>query len=241
MTLWDLRISLFHYQCTYIWNSRHDSNSLRRRTQSHQSRILHTEQHVTSLANNTHQKLMSTVHPLTVIFGLHPEKMHVASNYLNYGVILGKKWTSKHHAIPNCYKNEIKFEHKGNTHSIVAREPSNDSLVPVNAITKDYDQKYAIKAVVLRNIPENNQEMYEKNRAQDVQRRLQEYKDVFPKQKSACDITITLKEGRIPQRKGIIPNVLHRAQWVENAIIGSHWSRIHTTQFKSMRSTCSIG
>ncbi len=73
------------------------------------------------MANNTHQKLMSIVHPLTVTFGGYTEKMHFASNPLNCDVILGRKWTSKHHAIVNCSTNEIKFEHKGKTHAIVAR------------------------------------------------------------------------------------------------------------------------
>ncbi len=72
------------------------------------------------MANNTHEKLMSTVHPLKGTFEGYTEKMRFASNPLNYDVILGKKWTSKHHAIINCYTNEIKFEHKGKTHTAVA-------------------------------------------------------------------------------------------------------------------------
>ncbi len=90
---------------------------------------LKREQHVASMGNNTHQKLTSTVHSPTVTFGGYTEKMRFASNPLNYDVILGKKWTSKHHAIINCYMNEIEFEHEGKTHTIVAREPRNHSLV----------------------------------------------------------------------------------------------------------------
>ncbi len=70
---------------------------------------LENEQHVASMANNTHQTLMSTVHPLTVTFGGYTEKMRFASNPLNYDVILGNNWTSKHYAIINCYTNEIKI------------------------------------------------------------------------------------------------------------------------------------
>ncbi len=58
-----------------------------------------------------------------------------------------------------------KIEHKGKTHTIVAREPRNRSLVSVNAITKDHDQIYPLYAVVLRKIAETNQEISEKNRA----------------------------------------------------------------------------
>ncbi len=108
-----------------------------------------------------------------------PRKMRFASNPLNYDVILGREWTSKHHAIINCYTNEITFERKEKAHTIVAGRPKNHSLVSVNAIKKDHDQIYPLYAVVLRKIEETNQEISEKNRAQDVQRILQEYKDVF--------------------------------------------------------------
>ncbi len=38
------------------------------------------EEHVASMAKNTHKKLMSTVHPLTLTFGRYTEKMHFAAN-----------------------------------------------------------------------------------------------------------------------------------------------------------------
>ncbi len=171
---------------------------------------LKQEQYVASMANNTHQKLMSTVHPLTVTFGCYGEKMRFASKPLNFGLIL----TSKHNAIINCYRNEIKLEDKGKTHTAVAREQRNHSLVSVNAITKDHGQNYPLYAVVLRKIPETNQEISEKNRAQDVQRILQEYTDVFPKNlpkglpRNVLRICHLPERRQHPTEKGTIPNAL---------------------------------
>ncbi len=93
------------------------------------------------MANNTTQELRSTVHPLSVSISGYTEKLRFAASPLNYDVILGKKWTTEHRAIVNCYTNEIVFQHKGRRHTIVAREPSKPNFVSVNSITEDHDRK----------------------------------------------------------------------------------------------------
>ncbi len=156
---------------------------------------------------------MSTLHPLTFTFGGYTEKMRFAANPMNYDVILCKKWTSNHSAVTHCCTIEIKFEHKGKTHTIVAREPRNHSIVSVNEITEDNDQNYPLYAVSLRKIPQTNQEISKKNLLQ----MLREYKVVFLKKlpkglppKHALNFIIALKEGSTPQK-----NRLHRMSSAE--------------------------
>ena len=115
--------------------------------------VLKEEDYTASMANNTPQELKSTVSPVTISIGGYSQKMRFAANPQNYDLILGKKWTTIHRALINCYTNEICFSHKGKEYKIMAKDPSNQNTVSVNAISKDYKQKYPIFAVMLRKIP----------------------------------------------------------------------------------------
>ena len=174
--------------------------------------ILKDENYTASMANNTSQKLLSTVSPVSVSIGGYTEKLRFAANPLNYDLILGKKWTTNHRAVINCYTNEISFSHKGKNYHIIAKDPTNHNLVSVNAITRDHDRRYPLFAVMLRkvDVDDNTQSGTRDTKEQDIQRLLQEYKDVFPEKlpkglppRRAQDFHIDLKEGSTPQKKGL--------------------------------------
>ena len=174
--------------------------------------VLREENYTATMANNAHQKLLSTTSPVSISLGGYTQKMRLAANPLNYDLILGKKWTSEHKAIINCYTNEISFSHKGKDYHIVAKDPTNHNLVSVNAITKDHHRQYPLFAVVLRKIETGDTTRSETSpdQEQDVQNLLKEFKDVFPENlpkglppKRAQDFHIDLKEGSTPQKKGL--------------------------------------
>ncbi len=94
------------------------------------------------MANNTTQKLKSTGHPLTMSIGRYTDKIRFAVCPLNYDIILGKKWTTEHHAVINCYTNKIRFSHKGKFNGLVATDPKTKQLISVNAITRDHSKNH---------------------------------------------------------------------------------------------------
>ena len=164
------------------------------------------------MANNTPQKLLSTISPVTICIGGYTQKMRLAANPLNYDLILGKKWTTDHKAIINCYTNEIRFSHKGKNYHVIAKDPTDHNHVSVNAITKDHDRKYPLFAVMLRKVESDDttQSGTDESQEQDIQKLLHEFQDVFPEKlpeglppKRAHDFHIDLKEGSTPQKKGL--------------------------------------
>ena len=164
------------------------------------------------MANNTQQKMKSTVYPVTISMAGYSQKMRLAANPLNYDLILGKKWTTNHKAVVNCYTNEISFSHKGKQYTMIAKDPRSHNFVSVNSITKDHDRKYPLFAVVLRkaNTEDTLQSGMDESKDKDIQGLLQEFQDVFPEKlphglppKRAQDFHIHLKEGSEPQKKGL--------------------------------------
>ena len=164
------------------------------------------------MANNTTQKMMSTVCPVSISMGGYSQKMRLAANPLNYDLILGKKWTTEHMAVINCYSNEISFSHKGKNYHLVARDPSNHDFVSANAITKNHDQGYPLFAVMLRkpHVEDITQSGTDSSKNKDVRKLLEEFEDVFPDKlpnglppTRAQDFHIDLKEGSTPQKKGL--------------------------------------
>ena len=65
--------------------------------------------HVGIMANNTEEKLSSTVSTVTISIGSYSETMRLVANQQNYDVILGKKWCNNHKAVLDCETNEIRF------------------------------------------------------------------------------------------------------------------------------------
>ncbi len=142
--------------------------------------------------------------------GSYTDKIRFAVCPLNYDIILGKKWTTEHHAVINCYTNEIRFSHKGKFYTIVATDPKTKKLISVNAITRDHSKNHPLYAVMLRRVPSTDKGDVENRKNKDIKKLLNEFKDVFPKKlpkglppKRSHDFIIDLKEGSTPQKKGL--------------------------------------
>ena len=146
--------------------------------------VLNGENYTAYTAHSPPQKMGSTISPVTISLGDYAEKMRLAASLLNYELILGKTWTSAHKAIINCYTNEISFSHKGKMYNIVAKDPTNHSLIYVNSLTKDHHRKYPLFAVVLPKIGTGgtSQSGATNNLEKDIQRLKDEFKDIFPQQ-----------------------------------------------------------
>ncbi len=121
---------------------------------------------------------------------------------LNYGILLGKAWTTEHHAVINCYTNEIRFSHRGKFHTIVAKDRKTKTFISVNAITKDHSKNTPLYAVMQRKTPSTNEGNADHKKNKDIDTLLNEFNDVFPEKlpkglppKRTHDFVIDLKEG----------------------------------------------
>lgn len=168
------------------------------------------EDHEACMANKASQKLKSTLEPLQLSIHGYSERLRFVVCPLNYDLILGKKWTTAHEAVLNCYTNEVKFTHRNKCHTIVATKPKSKQVVSVNAITRDLSKKHQLYAVMLREVPSTDQRSTNNHEDKDIETILNEYKDVFPGKlpkglppKRSQDFVIDLKEGSMPQKKGL--------------------------------------
>ena len=85
------------------------------------------------LANKSTENTNVTRNKVTVSIGSYSESFRMASNPLNYDVILGKKWCAKHKATIDSERNIVKIflRHK----KLIIRELMNsDSEISVNAM-----------------------------------------------------------------------------------------------------------
>ena len=176
--------------------------------QSHNISIEGANQTAT-MANKMPQETKVTTQKLQISMGGYTKSMKFACIPLNYDLILGKKWTSKHKAVIDAYSNEVIFRYKGKIHRIIAIDPAEDLFISANTISNYEKKNIPLCAILIRPAPENKETKGPKI-SQDMEKVLKKYADVFPKQlpkglppKRAHDFHIKLKEGSTPQKKGL--------------------------------------
>ena len=80
------------------------------------------EDYESIMANETIEKIGETTEPAAINLGSYTECMRFIVSPLKYGVILGKKWETKHHAKIDCSNNQICFKHQGCHHLLHANK-----------------------------------------------------------------------------------------------------------------------
>ena len=141
--------------------------------------------------------------------GGYTKDMQFACIPLNYDVILGKKWASRHKAVIETYTNEVIFHYKEKAHRITATDPAEKHFISANTISNYEKKKIPLCAILVRPAPEDTENQGPKI-SQEMEKILKQYTDVFPKQlpkglppKRAHDFHIELKKGSTPQNKGL--------------------------------------
>ena len=174
----------------------------------HEIPISKEQNRVAIMANNSEEPVDSTKNPVTFSIRGYTERMRFVVNAQKYDLILGKKWTSNHHAVLDCRRNKIKFNFKGDEHYVLADQDGDSKEVSVNTIRQDVDAGLPVFAVMMRSTNDvlNNAE---KNHSSDIKQVLSEFKDVFPNDlphglppsRVENDFQIRLKEGSEPVKK----------------------------------------
>ena len=160
------------------------------------------------MANGSSQNLKETVYPISLsISQYHDNLQCMVSPLQSYDLILGKTWLSQYDPVISHRTNHIKFYFQGMLVEIDADIEKDPRLISVNSIEKDLKSKIPIFAIVMKSPVQNESNQ---NCEKTIQKVLNEYKDVFPKDlpaglppKRAIDFTIDLTTDAKPQKKGL--------------------------------------
>ena len=157
------------------------------------------------MANKTTEKLRSTCYKIPLSIESYTESMRFAVGILTYDVILGKKWLNEHHGTTDCRTNEVKFRHKDKKYRIIANDNTLRNF-SVNSIVNVNPVETPIYAIVLKPTSEEKPKKYPK----DLEKVLNEFKDVFPKKlpkgpppRRFKDFSIDLVPGAKPEKRRI--------------------------------------
>ena len=136
--------------------------------------------HTATMANKMPQETRVTTCKLQLSTGGYTEGMHFACIPLNYDVILGKKWASKHKAIIDSYSNKVIFHHKEKVHRIIAIDPAENRFISANSISNYAKKEIPLCAIFIRPIPETK-ETNEPKISQDMEKILKKICRCFSK------------------------------------------------------------
>ena len=173
----------------------------------HQLQIMECKESA-EMANGTEQVLEETSKPVTVQMKNYTEPLYFAvSPMKRYDAIIGKEWCGAHRALIDCWRNEVRFIHKGKKYVVEADENIHSPFVSVNSLMRNFEEKHALFAVVVRPIEE---EASVPKYYPEIQNLLDQFTDVFPDEipkgfppKRKHDFKIELQEDAKPQKKGI--------------------------------------
>ena len=173
----------------------------------HQLQIMECKESA-EMANGTEQVLEETSKPVTVQMKNYTEPLYFAVSPLKrYDAIIGKEWCGAHRALIDCWRNEVRFIHKRKKYVVEADENIHSPFVSVNSLMRNFEEKHALFAVVVRPIEE---EASVPKYSPEIQNLLDQFTDVFPVEipkgfppKRKHDFKIELQEDAKPQKKGI--------------------------------------
>ena len=129
------------------------------------------------MANETVQKIGETIGPVTISLGSYTERMRFIVSPLKYGVILAKKWETKHQARIDSSNNQICFKHQGNDHVLyVDKTVEKASII---SLVNGSKKGFAMFSVLLRS-QHSSRKIGLTNQNVDITKILSKYSVVFP-------------------------------------------------------------